>query len=87
MSPGISWAGRRACQWLGYRTPFEDEQVRDRLRVMLNEIDGVELDRSALQRRPSFPVSLLRDQDQRARFYRAIEWFLETARGSQEESA
>jgi hypothetical protein len=65
---------------MAYRSPFDDPQVREEFRIRLNQIEGIALDPDAVEKRPSISISLLRESQQRQRFYDAIEWFLETAR-------
>jgi hypothetical protein len=64
------------------RPPFDDQRTRDEFRRRLNEVNGIELDASAIDKMPSIQVALLRDLVQRQRFYDALQWFTETVRGS-----
>jgi hypothetical protein len=71
--------------WMARREPFIDDALRDQFRLKLNEIDGVEFAPASIAKQPSFPVSRVRNLEQRRRFDDAIEWFFDAARHANSE--
>lgn len=69
-------------QHLRSRPPFDDLARRDEFRRRLNEIDGVDLPSSKIERRPGFDVELLLDRPKRERLVEALAWFHAVANGN-----
>lgn len=69
-------------QWYAQKPPFDDEAKRLELRERLNRIPGVSIPADALLRRPSFPASLLRNQQAFELFTEAFGWYLAEVRRS-----
>jgi hypothetical protein len=65
-------------QWLRQRS--ESQELMEALAMRLNLIPGVVIPPDALTRRPSFELSLLKEQQSLSQFFEAIEWFLEQVR-------
>lgn len=63
-------------QWLSYRAPFDDRELRDELRKRLNTAQGVEIPESKLDVRPPFSIDALADETNRARIVDTLEWFI-----------
>jgi alkylated DNA nucleotide flippase Atl1 len=64
-------------QWLSYRAPFDDRELRDELRRRLNAARGVEIPESKLDVRPPFSIDALADESNRTRIVDALEWFID----------
>ena len=62
-------------QHLAARSPFDDIQMREELRVRLNKIPGVDLPASKIELRPSFPLTVLADPAARELFVNVLGWF------------
>ena len=67
-------------QWLRTRRPFDEEQLREEFRQLCNRTPGVDLPAVKIGLRPSFPLSVLADDEARERLQDALEWFVLTAR-------
>ncbi|QRP46892.1 DUF262 domain-containing protein [Amycolatopsis sp. FDAARGOS 1241] len=81
--PGAVYPGGRfevVFQHLRTRPPFDDPTRRDEFRRRLNEIDGIDLPESKLDKRPSFDVELLAGASKREQLVEVLEWFHELAR-------
>lgn len=63
-------------QPLKTRPPFDEESKRLDLLGRLNEINGVDIPRDAIARRPSFPMALLANAESFDQFRKCIEWVL-----------
>lgn len=74
-------------QWLSYRAPFDDRELRDELRRRFNTARGVEIPESKLDVRPPFSIDALADETNRARIIDALEWFIDIVREFETESA
>ena len=68
-------------QWMT-RPPFSDVSERRALRELLNEVPGVAIPESALDKRPAFPLSTLADKASLARFLGALDWAAAKARAA-----
>ncbi len=62
------------------REPFADESMRFQLMEKLNMIEGVEIPRDGITRRPSFPYKQLNKPENMALFKSAIEWAVNVVR-------
>jgi alkylated DNA nucleotide flippase Atl1 len=62
-------------QHLATRSPFDDIQMREELRVRLNKIPGVDLPASKIELKPSFPLTVLADPAARELFVDVLGWF------------
>lgn len=63
-------------QHLANRAPFDDWELREGLRIRLNEARGVELGEGDLTKRPHFDIDVLADQQARKLILDALEWFV-----------
>ena len=68
-------------QHMASRPPFDDVEIRHQFRRRLELIPGVDLPASKIELRPSFPLSLLRNEDARGRVIAALAWFLAQVNG------
>lgn len=68
-------------QWMT-QPPFSDVSERRALRELLNEVPGVAIPESALDKRPAFPLSTLADKASLARFLGALDWAAAKARAA-----
>ena len=71
-------------QHLTNRSPFDDQALREELRVRLNQIPGVDLPAAKLELRPGFDLALLANREARTLMAEHLHWFLEKATGEQE---
>lgn len=68
---------------LSGRPPFDSVDLRESLRVRLNEIgDGVALPADGLNRRPSFPLSVLQDPSKLDAFLQVMDWVFAEVRSA-----
>ncbi len=67
-------------QWMAYRPATESEGFRRELMQQLNAIDGVDLDESKINGKPSFPSSVLADPATREQVIAVLTWFCESVR-------
>lgn len=63
-------------------SPFNDEAKRLELLDRLNQIPGVKIPRDDITRRPSFPLSLLRDEIALKRFLETLDWYVAEIKAS-----
>lgn len=56
---------------------FKDESKRSEFLARLNKIEGLTLPASAIDKFPSVPLKLLRDEVNRQRFFEAARWFMD----------
>lgn len=61
-------------QWYVYKPPFDTEEKRLELWEKLNRLEGVNIPRDGLTRRPSFPLKALAEGDNLARFLAIYDW-------------
>lgn len=66
-------------QTVSSRPPFDSEEKRLELLRRLNEIPGIYLPESGINRWPTFPIGVLTGEVALARFFEAIEWALKIA--------
>jgi hypothetical protein len=64
-------------QYLSTRSPFDDIQVRNEFRELLNQIPGVDLPRAKLALRPSIRAESLASETSLERARHALAWFVE----------
>lgn len=62
-------------QYLSARDPFTDRALRAEFLRRLNELDGVDLPEGKLELRPSFRLSLLKEERNRGLLQDALTWF------------
>ena len=67
-------------QWMRRYPQFADPEKLLTVLRMLNEIPGVRIAEEAVKGRPSFSVSVLRDEKNYSRFIDAVEWLLQEIR-------
>lgn len=77
IAPGTGRGGSLevAFEALANREPFTDPAVREELRKRLNRIEGVEIPSGKIALRPSFPLTVLADHENRSTFLEALTWF------------
>jgi alkylated DNA nucleotide flippase Atl1 len=66
-------------QYLSTRQPFEDVTLREEFRQRLNKVPGVGLAEAKLALRPSFPLKVLINPDDRDLLVEQLGWFHERA--------
>jgi hypothetical protein len=66
-------------QYLQYKPPFDDPEVRRAFADHINAIPGVAVPLDAISRRPAFPLSALRETSSLNAFFAAITWAMDTA--------
>jgi hypothetical protein len=75
--------GRLEVQFQQMKTePFNKESKRLELLDRLNEISGVDLSASRINKRPSFPLSVLKDEAALKQFLEALNWFVQEVKAS-----
>ena len=62
--------------WYAYKPPFDNPDKRREMLRMLNEIPGVKLPESAIDKRPNIPLTTLANEAARDRFLQVMEWYL-----------
>lgn len=68
--------------WHARKRPFNDRNKRLELLRQLNAIPGVNLDPSAVDRRPPIPLKLLEDPRKLEGFLRAMDWYAQQVKSS-----
>jgi hypothetical protein len=63
-------------QWYVVKPPFDDETKRLLLLEKLNAIQGVNIPRDAITRRPSIPLSVLNTPEKIRQFLDVFDWYL-----------
>lgn len=66
-------------QYMKIRTPFDDTSIREHMRGMLNQIDGVEIPAARLGLRPRFPLTVLENPKAVEILKEILRWFETTA--------
>ncbi len=66
--------------WMRDKAPFDQPGKRLELLRKLNEIPGVDLPETAIERRPRIPLATFANPDALARLFDAFEWFIAEAR-------
>jgi alkylated DNA nucleotide flippase Atl1 len=66
-------------QWMKIRPPFDDTSVREQMRIMLNEVPGIEIPVARLGLRPRFALSVLQDPGAVNSLMDILSWFVTTA--------
>lgn len=69
-------------QWEMKKPPFDDVEKRREWLTWLNRIPGVSIAQDSLGRRPSFPMSVLRDETALDRFYEMFDWMAQEIRSA-----
>ena len=62
------------------KPPFDQQGKRLELLSKLNEIPGIDLPETAIEKRPRIPLATFSTQDALAKLFDVLEWFLEEAR-------
>ena len=70
-------------QYMASRAPFDDVEVREHFRQLLNSIDGIDLPASKIELRPGFPMEVLQHPDRRDAVIEALAWFIATVHSSE----
>ena len=63
--------------WYSFKTPFDSEEMRLELLNKLNQIEGVNIPREGINRRPSFNLSLLAQEEKLEQFRSIYDWVVE----------
>jgi len=63
--------------WYTSKPPFDNPDKRREMLRMLNDIPGIKLPESAIDKRPNIPLTTLAEEAVRARFLKVMEWYLE----------
>lgn len=66
--------------------PFNDVEMRKDLIQRLNSIPGISIPENAVDRRPSFDLAALQEEEPRKRFLEAMQWAIDLARAANESS-
>ena len=69
-------------QWYVNKPPFSDERRRREILHRLNEISGVSIPESALNRRPSIPLAVLARDGNMEKFLAVFDWYLDEVRAA-----
>ena len=64
------------------RPAFESAETRDQLRQRFNELPSVAIPRDGIERRPSFPMSVLSDPASMTSFKSTVDWMLDRIKDS-----
>ena len=64
-------------EYLYYQPPFDDESMRLELLRRLNEMSDVNIPADKITKRPTVPLSLLKDDAVMERFLETLDWILE----------
>lgn len=68
--------------WYSYKPPFDSEEKRLELLKKLNTIQGINLPESAINRRPSVPLAVLRDEHSLRQLLDIYDWYVEQVKSS-----
>jgi hypothetical protein len=63
--------------WYSFKAPFDSEEKRLKLLTKLNQIEGVNIPDNAINRRPSFGLSVLADEEKLEQFLAIYDWVVE----------
>jgi hypothetical protein len=74
-------------QPLSRRPPFDQREMREKLRARLEQIQGLSLPKDSLDRAPSFPLSALVQAGSLETFFEAFEWVFEEVRAAEASSS
>lgn len=64
-------------QWYKDKPPFNDIEKRRELLEKLNTIKGLNIPENKIDKRPSFPIQLLKEKEEFKKFINIYEWFLD----------
>jgi hypothetical protein len=64
------------------KPPLDDQSKRQELLRRLNEIPGVAIPADGITRRPSIPLSLLKDEAVLSQFLATFDWVIQEIRAS-----
>ena len=64
-------------QWYQYKPPFDDQLKRKELLDKLNAIEGVNIPENKLDKRPSFKLAVLEEDNKIRKFFEIFEWFID----------
>lgn len=70
----------------GYQPPFDQKELRQELAERLNAISGVTISMDALERRPNFRLSLLKQPAARHLFLATLDWYFAKAANQSSEA-
>lgn len=68
-------------QHLRVRPPFDDLALRQEFRERLNAVRGIDLPTSRIDKRPSFPLEVLTDEQSRNGVISSLHWFVDKVLG------
>jgi hypothetical protein len=63
--------------WYTYKPPFNDEAMRLSLLEKLNKIEGVNIPKSSIAKRPSIVLKVLNSQEKISQFLDVFNWYLD----------
>jgi len=69
-------------QWLKEKPPFDEESPRLELRTKLNEIPEASIPKHAIDKRPWFYLSVLKEEEMLRKFFAAIDWIIEETKSA-----
>lgn len=69
-------------QYYLHKKPFDEDNKRVELLSRLNRIEGVDISKDAISRRPSINLALLSSEEKLNRFFKTFEWFLSEVHAS-----
>lgn len=69
-------------QHMATKPPFDDLSLRQELLARLNEIPGVSIPETKLDKRPSIPLAVLAKEEHLSRFLGALDWCVEQIRNA-----
>lgn len=64
-------------QWLSSKPPFDQEEKRIELLSKLNQIDGINIPSSAIDKRPNIRLTLLAEENKIAQFLKVLDWVVD----------
>ena len=64
------------------RPAFSSAEMRERLRERFNELPSVEIPPDGIEKRPSFPMSVLSDPASMTSFKATVDWMLDRIKES-----
>lgn len=63
-------------QWIKTRKPFDDESKRVQLLDRFNKIPGIAIPADAINRRPTFPLTVLTEAEAMKEFLAILDWYI-----------
>lgn len=69
-------------RWYSYKSPFDDESMRNELRQKLNGIPQVSIPFEAITKQPSIPLRFLQNEQDLQTFFDSFSWMISKIRAS-----